>query len=134
MADDDLKRLLEAIRQENAAAHLETRQSIRKETAAALDENRRELREENTAHQETRRHFGVLVEGLQTTIGAIAEGVVSANQRIDRLEVTMKEEFAEVRAMIKFSHSDLDRRMRTLEEIVSDLQGRVERLESSSTH
>jgi hypothetical protein len=105
MPDDDLKRLLDTIRQENA-----------------------------TAHEETRRHFGVLVEGMETKIDTVADGVVSVNERIVRLEATMKEEFAEVRAMIKFSHSELDRRLRTLEEIVLDLQGRVERLESSSTH
>lgn len=44
----------------------------------------------------------------------------------------MKAEFADVRSMIKFSHAELDRRVRTLEENVSDLQSRVERLESST--
>jgi hypothetical protein len=34
--------------------------------------------------------------------------------------------------MIKFSRHELDRRLRTLEEVVSDLQARVERLESST--
>lgn len=34
--------------------------------------------------------------------------------------------------MIKFSHAELDRRVRSLEESVSDLQTRVERLESST--
>jgi hypothetical protein len=34
--------------------------------------------------------------------------------------------------MIKFSHAELDRRVRTLEESVADLQTRVERLESST--
>ncbi len=34
--------------------------------------------------------------------------------------------------MIRFSHHDLDRRLRALEDVVSDLQARVERLESST--
>jgi len=34
--------------------------------------------------------------------------------------------------MIKFSHAELDRRLRMLEESVTDLQARVERLESST--
>ena len=34
--------------------------------------------------------------------------------------------------MIKFSHAELDRRIRTLEEVFADLQARVERLESST--
>jgi len=46
--DEELKRLLEGMRQENAAAHAETR---------------RLLREENTAaHAETRRHFDAGLE------------------------------------------------------------------------
>ena len=34
--------------------------------------------------------------------------------------------------MIKFSHHELDRRVRSLEDTVADLQARVERLESST--
>lgn len=34
--------------------------------------------------------------------------------------------------MIKFSHKELDRRMTALEDAVSDLQARVERLEGST--
>jgi hypothetical protein len=47
--------------------------------------------------------------------------------------------FADTQAMIKFSHAELDRRMRTIEDshraleaTVVDLQARVERLESST--
>lgn len=35
--------------------------------------------------------------------------------------------------MIKFSHAELDRRVRALEEGFSDLQARMERLESDRT-
>jgi hypothetical protein len=55
----------------------------------------------------------------------VAEGVDTVNQRVDRLAQDMKNEFAESKAFMKFSYSDLDRRLRSLEE-------RVERLESSS--
>jgi hypothetical protein len=34
--------------------------------------------------------------------------------------------------MIKFSHAELDRRIRTLEKGFADLQARIERLESST--
>ena len=101
----------------------------------------------------TRRHFDVVAERLESKIELVAEGVVGCNERIDRtneridtmseridhtneqidtLATTMRAEFAEVRSMIKFSHHELDRRLRTLEETVSDLQTRVERLESST--
>jgi len=95
-----------------------------------MDEDLKKLIESTAA--ETRRHFDVVAEQLESKIDTVAEGVVGCNERIERLETTMKEEFAEVRSMIKFSHQELDRRLRTLEEVVSDLQTRVERLESST--
>lgn len=51
----------------------------------------------------------------------------------------MERGFNETQAMIKFSHAELDRRLRTLEdsqrtleEGLADLQSRVDRLESST--
>jgi predicted nucleic acid-binding Zn-ribbon protein len=106
--DDELKRLIEAMRQENTAAHTETR-----------------------------RHFDVVAEDLRNDVKAVAEGVLANTQQIDSLRSEMDEQFSEVKSMIKFSHAELDRRVRTLEETqrkledaVSDLQARVERLES----
>lgn len=52
--------------------------------------------------------------------------VASINQRFDQLTRDIKNEFAETKAMMRFSFSDVDRRLRSLEE-------RVERLESSRT-
>jgi hypothetical protein len=95
-----------------------------------MDEDLKKLIEITAA--ETRRHFDVVAERLESKIDTVAEGVVACNERIDRFEAGMHEEFNEVRSMIKFSHHELDRRLRTLEEVVSDLQARVERLESST--
>jgi uncharacterized protein YceH (UPF0502 family) len=44
----------------------------------------------------------------------------------------MRRGFNETQAMIKFSHVEIDRRVRTLEEAVADLQSRVDRLEDST--
>lgn len=44
----------------------------------------------------------------------------------------MRRGFADTQAMIKFSHAELDRRVRALEEGLSGLQARVERLETST--
>jgi archaellum component FlaC len=118
---DDLKQLLEEMRPENAAAHTETRRHF--EQIAA----------------ETRRHFDVVAERLGTRIDKVAEGIIAANERLDRLDAKVDalsseiaNEFNDVRSMIKFSHHELDRRLRTLEDVVADLQSRVERLESST--
>ena len=91
--DDDVKRLLDAMRQESAAAHVETR-----------------------------RHFDVVGEDLRREIGIVAEGVGANTERIERLSLDMKEEFADVRSMIKFSHAELDRRVRSLEQSQSALE------------
>lgn len=95
-----------------------------------MDEELKKLIESSAA--ETRRHFDVVAEGLQSKIEAVAEGVLSCNERIDRLEERMKEEFANTRAMIRFSHHELDRRVQALETAVADMQARLERLESST--
>ena len=95
-----------------------------------MDEELKKLIENSAT--ETRRHFDVVAERLESKIETVAEGVITANQRFDRLEAKMHEEFDDVRSMIKFSHHELDRRLRSLEETVSDLQSRVERLESST--
>jgi len=91
--DEETKQLLETMRQESAVA--------RAENAAA--------------HADTRRQFEIGAEGLRDSIKLVAEGVSTNTQRIERLESEMKEEFAEVRSMIKLSHGQLDRRVRLLE-------------------
>jgi chaperonin cofactor prefoldin len=95
-----------------------------------MDEELKKLIESTAA--ETRRHFDVAAERLETKIETVAEGILGVDERVERFETAMHEEFNDVRSMIKFSHHELDRRLRTLEEVVSDLQARVERLESST--
>jgi hypothetical protein len=163
--DEDLKRLLEEMRQENAAAHAQTRAELRQENAAAHAETRAELRQENAAahaetrqhtdtiaaqirqenaaaHAETRRHFEVVAEATHHEIQLVAEKVVRVEEKLDSeaadIRAEMRRGFGDTQAMIRFSHSELDRRVRTLEESnrtleegMADLQARVERLESS---
>jgi|SRR5947207_8616683 len=58
MSDEELRQLFDTMRQENAAAHEETRRVLRDETAASHEETRRVLREESAAaHEETRAVF-----------------------------------------------------------------------------
>ena len=85
---------------------------------------------ESTA-TETWRHFDVVAEGLQQKIQLLAEGITANTQRIERLSGEMKEEFAEVRSTIRLSHTELERRLRTLEDVVSTLQSRMDRLEGT---
>jgi hypothetical protein len=61
------------------------------------------------------------------------EGAIANGAKIDQLAAQMKEEFIELGSMIRISYTQLDRRLRTLEETVLGLLTRVDRLESAST-
>jgi len=114
MTDDDLKGLFAALQRENTR-----------------------MREENAAaHADTRRHFDVLTEGTRQDIQLVAESVMFLRERLDQTATNLDQKIertaAETQAMIKFSHVEIDRRMRSLEDAVADLQARVERLEGST--
>lgn len=114
MTDEELKGLFAALQRENAG-----------------------MREENAAaHADTRRHFEVLTEGTRKDIQLVAESVGLLSDKLDRTATRLDEKIdrtaAETQAMIKFSHVEIDRRMRSLEDAVADLQSRVERLEGST--
>ena len=57
----------------------------------------------------------IIAEGLRHEIRLVAEGVDTANERIDRLDTTMKDEFADVRTLIHISSSAVDQRVSKLE-------------------
>jgi prefoldin subunit 5 len=92
---------------------------------------------------ETRRHFDVALERMEKRFDLLTGTASQIDEKLDRtaghLGAEIQRGFAETQAMIKFSHAELDRRVRTLEEshrsleeTVADLAGRVQRLESST--
>ena len=99
------------------------------EVDARLDQTdtKEELREQQA---ETRRHFEVVAEGLRSEIRQVAEGVLNVDEKLGRFHQEAQAEFDEIKAMIKFSYAELDRRVRTLEDEVRVLRGRIERLEA----
>lgn len=120
MTDEELKALFESLRQETA--------SLRQETTNGFTEVRHEI-------AETRRHLEVRIEASRDETRLVAEGVVNVAEQLKQTEQRLDEKIdrtaAETQAMLRFSHADLDRRFRNLEETVTDLQERVERLERS---
>lgn len=102
MADEDLKRLLDTIRQENANAHTETRRHVDGSIAAVRQENA-------SAHVETRRHFDAAVEGIERRFDGLADAVALVGEKMDRntveLQDRMERGFADTQATIKFSHA-----------------------------
>lgn len=110
MTDDDLRGLFAALQRENAG-----------------------MREDNAAaHADSRRHFEVLAEGTRKDIQIVAESVLHLNEKLTRTDEKIERTAAETQAMIKFSHVEIDRRVRSLEDTVADLQSRVGRLEGST--
>jgi hypothetical protein len=129
MSDDDLRTTLDAWRQETATAHAETRRLF-SETAERIA-------------ADSRHFFAAGAEGLRDDMKLIAEGVADTREVLARETAETREEmrrgFAETQAMVKFSHVELDRRVRVLEEsqrmteqTLADVQARLERLESST--
>ncbi len=58
--------------------------------------------------EETKRHFGVIAEGLRNDVRQVAEGHEVVRQEIQVFRNEAKEEFKEVKSMIKFSYAELD--------------------------
>lgn len=84
--------------------------------------------------EEIKRHFGVVAEGLRADIRQVAEGVANVNETLGReiagLCQEVRAEFSEVKALIKFSYTELDRRIATLETEVTTMKTRIELLEA----
>src|SRR5258708_18087204 len=118
MTDEELKRLFDAMRRENAAAHVETRQHVdsavdemRQESATGHVETRRhvdgaldQMRQENaSAHLETRRHFDVSIERLEKRFDLLAETLPAVDQKLDpktaELEEGIRRGFADAPAL-----------------------------------
>src|ERR1043166_8710113 len=82
------------MREENASAHDETRNLLRGEIGEPVstlrrenEEPRRILRAESvTAHEETRRHFDVMVEGMESRFGLLAEHVQSIDRDVAEIK------------------------------------------------
>jgi len=78
---------------------------------------------------EIKRHFDVRAESLRSEIRQVAEGLISLDDKTERGFAEVRREFDEVKAMIKFSHAELARRLDTHEHDIADLRDRIERLE-----
>lgn len=156
MSDDELKALFESMQKENAAGRAEASRRfdaveqrldetiLRFDTVEQrLDETNRHFDVVGQRFAEARRQSDVVVEHLGARFDTLAEGLSALDgkfeRRFERMEAKFELTASDTQAMIKFSHAELDRRVRSLEEsrhaleeTVTNLETRVERLESSS--
>lgn len=67
---------------------------------------------------EMRRHFDLVLERMDKRFDLVSEGLTHLDQKIDRsvrrLDDKIERTAADTQAMIKFSHAELDRRVRAL--------------------
>ncbi len=81
--------------------------------------------------EEIKRHFGVVAESLRSDIRQIAEGHAAIQHELQDLRGEFRDEFKEMRALMRLSFAQLDQRIRTLESDISTLKTRMDRLETS---
>lgn len=82
--------------------------------------------------EEIKRHFGVVAESLRSDIRQIAEGHATIRNELQDLRSEFKDEFKEMRALLRLSFSQLDQRIVTLESDISVLKSRMDRLEQAA--
>lgn len=63
----------------------------------------------------TVRGLGVQIEGLRGQIQQVAEGVAGFNQKLDSFQADFSRQFTELRELVQTSHSNLHRRVSSLE-------------------
>lgn len=81
--------------------------------------------------EEIKRHFGVVAESLRSDIRQIAEGHATIRDELQSLRGEFRDEFKEMRALLRLSYSQLDQRIGALEADISMLKARMDRLETS---
>ena len=91
-------------------------QAFREETAQQFQAVREETAQQFQVVREEVRHLGVRIEGLESTIQTVAEGVVGNNERLDAFRGEVAREFKEVRETMQLHYRDLDRRVSRLEQ------------------
>lgn len=80
--------------------------------------------------EEIKRHFGVVAEALRSDLQQVAEGHSIVRREIQGLREDVRDEFREMRALIRLSFSQLDQRIGTLESELTALKARMDRLEA----
>ena len=58
---------------------------------------------------------GVRVEGLQSQVQVVAEGVAAGNEKLDSFKTDVAKEFSDTRDLIKDGYKDLNKRVKVLE-------------------
>jgi predicted RNase H-like nuclease (RuvC/YqgF family) len=111
-------------------ARLATKEEV-KEEVSGLRTEMKDM-EDRVLHQ-----YHLTAEALRDDIKQVAEGVMNLNEKFDREISQFRKEVGhshdELKAMIKFSYSELDRRITALEIELENLKHRIEKIERGSS-
>ena len=108
--------------------------SLRAEMKEEVSGLRTEMKdmEDHVLHQ-----YHITAEALRDDIKQVAEGVLNLNEKFGREMSQFRKEVAhshdELKAMIKFSYSELDRRITALEIELENIKHRIEKIERGSS-
>src|SRR5687768_15037106 len=111
--DSGITQHFDGLRTEIRAVAQET-EGLRNEVRAVAQETkelRSEIRSVADRGEEIKRSLGAVSESLRTDIRTVAEGLIGTNERLDRFESRVFEEFGELTAMVRLSFAELDRRL-----------------------
>jgi len=119
MTDEELKRLLDAYA-ERIESKFEKRFDAVDSRFEALD------KKVDAKVAELRSHFDTTVEHFDRKFDFLAEGLINLDEKLERktsaIETRMEQGFAETHALIKFSYSELDRRVRATEQSIRTIE------------
>ena len=80
--------------------------------------------------EQVKRHFNVATEAMRSEFRTVAEAVGAQGEEMRREFATVRTEIEEVKAMIRLSYAEIDRRFQVLESEVGTLKSRLERVEA----
>ena len=86
-----------------------------RETSQQIQGLREETSQRFDRMEEQLRLTDVRVEGLESRIQLVAEGVAMVNEKLDASKLEVAREFSDTRALIQSGYRDLDKRVKVLE-------------------
>lgn len=122
-----IEKLREETSQQLARLREETTQQFaasREETSQQIAKLRGEMVSRFEKGEETARHTEILIEDLRDKLDVVAEGVMGANERLDRYRNEARIEFNQVKGWIEPYYRELDGRVRNLDNRVWTLVSR----------
>ena len=122
---------------EQSFAKLATKEEIKILRGEMKDETKNLTEEMKGLEDRVLHQYHITAEALRDDIKQVAEGVINLNEKFGREISQFRKEVAfsheELKSMIKFSYSELDRRLTTVEAELENLKRRVEKIERSSS-